>query len=1010
MAYFPQGVAPPVSSALRRFTSVFGMGTGGATALQSPAHEDRSTTSAAPSVNRNSPLLDPFADQPLCATIHVMATPTSTESVREEAVNALLAQLLRARGVPARAERRSRGDTPDMRYELPTGEVVLLECKWEAGHADLLDQLNDRLTDFPDAIARLGVLYPEWLKTEEDIQDELDHTLNLQWYFHSSRQQTEADPPLREGAVDQLADHLRLLPLEIEGVDRVIAAAGAIGYALDQSATAMSGHARHARLFAEAIAESDKEQDRAAALRIGCLVIFNALAFQERLAGINDDVPSLTEMTNATVNDYRDTWLTICDEIDYVPVFQLAAELAQIVGYQPADIQYRTMKPLIDVVTQTGKVEGHDLSGRLFHTLLSDAKFTGAYYTSVPAATLLARLVFEDWPPDVDWSDHEFPASLNVADLACGTGTLLMAVAAEAERRHEAAGGERSAELHKAMVEQALHGYDVQLSAIHFAATSLAMLNPQIEFDRMNLYVMDYGAEDGKVALGSLDFLGEDEVAVQFALSPEIPTPGAERVSGEGPQGAEAGVTAKLPELDLAIMNPPFTRSVGGNLLFGSLPRDQRRKLQDELASRLRKRQATATAGLGAAFVAAAAPKLRRGDGRLALVLPATVCTGPSWAQTRALIERDFTLDTVIVSHDPTRWNFSDSTDLSEALLLATRRPEQEDASEEEHRTTFVNLWRNSPSVFEAGRVGDAIASTTPARFETTGTALLTVDNQHVGELLSMPEARLNGGKWSAVQFARADLTRSAVRLLNDGEMWVPGTTKTTELSLCRLQELGKIGPDRRDLWDGFERTDAVTAYPMVENHDSDRRRTLATEPDKYLAPLVEPRPGRRLKPLNTLWPKAGRLLIAERLWLNTTRVVAMCAGVDVLSNVFWPVKPDDESWCKALTIWLNSSVGLLTLLARRTTTRAGWSAMKKADLQRLPVLDLRALSDEQVKQMDALFDDLAAASFERLPAMTDCPARSSLDEGLSEILNLPELVGLRRLLASEPVVSNRRL
>ena len=106
-----------------------------------------------------------------------------------------------------------------------------------------------------------------------------------------------------------------------------------------------------------------------------------------------------------------------------------------------------------------------------------------------------------------------------------------------------------------------------------------------------------------------------------------------------------------------------------GNLLFGSLPKDQRRKLQDELAARLRKRQATATAGLGAAFVAAAAPKLRRGEGRLALVLPATVCTGPSWAQTRALIERDFNLDTVIVSHDPTRWNFSDSTDLSEALL-----------------------------------------------------------------------------------------------------------------------------------------------------------------------------------------------------------------------------------------------------------------------------------------------------------------------------------------------------
>ena len=43
-------------------------------------------------------------------------------------------------------------------------------------------------------------------------------------------------------------------------------------------------------------------------------------------------------------------------------------------------------------------------------------------------------------------------------------------------------------------------------------------------------------------------------------------------------------------------------------------------------------------------------------------------------------------------------------------------------------------------------------------------------------------------------------------------------------------------------------------------------------------------------------------------------------------------------------------------------------------------------------------------------PAMADCPTRTKLDNGLAEILNLPDLVGLRRLLASEPVVSNRQL
>ena len=934
-------------------------------------------------------------------------TAKIAETAREEAVNPLLGQLLRARGINARAERRSRGDAPDIRFELRTGELVLIECKWESNRPTLDAQLDQRVHDFPQAVARVGVLYPDWLKQEDDIQSELDHTLDLRWYLHSSKQDVYDDPPLRDGGINQLADDLRSVHLQIEGGDLVIRATESVKLALQDAAAAINKHANIGRRIADVIAEVDKESDRAAALRIGCLVLFNALAFEDRLSAINENVPTASEVAKSGVSELRDVWDMICREIDYVPVFEIAVEILDILSDAPDEIQHGVVEPLMRAARQTQRIEGHDLTGRLFHTLLTDAKFTGAYYTSVPAATMLARLVFEDWPADVDWSDHELPSLLNVADLACGTGTLLMAVAAEVERRHLNAGGQNAPLLHKNLVEQALRGYDVQLSAIHFAATSLAMLNPQIEFDRMNLYVMEYGAEDGKVALGSLDFLGQDEVPVQFALSPDVAPQGAERVTGEGTQGVEAGVTATLPELDLAIMNPPFTRSVGGNLLFGSLPKDERRKLQDELSQRLKSRQATATAGLGAAFVAAAAPKLRPGEGRIALVLPATVCTGPSWAQTRALIERDFNLDTVIVSHDPTRWNFSDSTDLSEALLIATRRSQQDDDGE--HRTTFVNLWRNTPSVFEAGRVADAIASTTPAKFEESGSALLTVDGQHMGEALSMPESRLNGGKWSGVQFARADLARSAVRLLNDGELWVPGNGDAP-VELCRLGELGDIGPDRRRLVDGFDRTDAVTAYPMVEGHEADERSAMTCSPNRYLSQLPTPRGGQKPGYGDHLWSMAGRLLVAERLWLNTARVVAMVADRAVLANVFWPVKTNDDQWDKALAVWLNSSVGVLTLLARRTTTRAGWSAMKKADLTRMPVLDVRALTDEQIAGLSDLFDELSDSSFERLPGMVECAARTNLDNGLAEILDLPDLLPLRRLLASEPAVSNRRL
>ena len=939
------------------------------------------------------------------------ARQNDPETVREEGVNVLLEQSLRGHGLKARAERRSRRGAPDVLVELRSGDLVVLECKWESSAGLLETQLDERLKSFPEALGMVGVLYPDGLRYEDDTHAGLEAATDLRWWLHGSRGALIPDRHIRKGSAADLADQLRNLPLELEGVDRVAAAAGAVGYALEQSAKQLNRHARLSRRIADIIARSDQEKDRAAALRIGCLVLFNALAFQDRLAAANEDVPTVNEALGKGIARLRDAWRYICDTIDYVPVFELAVNILDVLGDGPDDIQAPVIAPLVKAMEDTRRLEGHDLSGRLFHTLLTDAKFTGAYYTSVPAATLLSRLVFHDWPPHIDWSDHEFPASLNVADLACGTGTLLMAVAAEAERRHADAGGENAAALHKAMVEQALHGYDVQLSAVHFAATSLAMLNPDIQFDRMNLYVMPLGIEGSKVSLGSLDFLGTDEAAVQFALSVEdmgVGARGAARVSGGGSRGAAEGVIARLPELDLAIMNPPFTRSVIGNLLFGSLPATERRRLQDELSRRLRSRQATATAGLGAAFVAAATPKLRPSEGRLALVLPVTVCTGPSWKQTRSLIEHDFVLDMVITSHDPLRWNFSDSTDLSEALLIATRRPNNDDSVE--RRTTFVNLWHNPDGVLDAHRVAQAITATKPATFEGTGTALLEVDRRHVGEALSMPESKLAGKQWYGVQFARADLVRSALRLLDAGEVWVPSEEITANIPISHFSDLGRIGPDIRDLWDGFERTTAVTAYSMIANHDTDQRRWIKTKPDSYLAPLVEPPPGRRLKPVNQLWPKAGRLLVGARFRLNTVRVVSMRADTNVLGSMWWPVRVDDPTVEKALTVWLNSSLGLLTLMAVRNTTQGGWVQLKKADLEELPVLDTRSLSPKQLKGLSDLFNEMTEAEFERLPGMAHCPARQALDSGVSRILGLPDLSKLRDLLASEPVISNRRL
>ena len=935
-------------------------------------------------------------------------------------MNTLLAQALRRNGLSAAAERRSREGAPDVRIELRGGGLVLLECKWESTAALLDEQLDERLGQFPDAVAIVGVIHPERLRVEEDVQASLEAETGLRWRIHGSRGIATPDSPERSGSAIDLADQLRALPLELEGTDQVAAAAAVVGYALDKAVAPIRQHERISGRIAEIIAEADKESDRLAALQIGCLVLFNALAFQDRLAGTNPDVPTVRESRRDGLAGIRRAWQAVCDDIDYVPVFDIAGQIADVLNDGPDELQESVMDSLIQAMVDTRRLEGHDLSGRLFHTLLTEAKFTGAYYTSVPAATMLSRLVFEDWPPGVDWSDHEFPASLNVADLACGTGTLLMAVATEAQRRHESAGGRNAPALHKAMVEQAIHGYDVQLSAIHFAATSLAMLNPEIQFDRMNLYVMPLGVSGDDVLLGSLEFLGESEADVQHALSPEtlgVVAEDVERVSGSGTQGVGR---ATLPDLDLAIMNPPFTRSVGGNLLFGNRQPADRRKLQDELARRLRSRQASATAGLGAAFVAAAAPRLRPGEGRLALVLPATVCTGPAWRQTRELIEREFALDMVITSHDPLRWNFSDSTDLSEVLIIATRRPKYKVA--DGRRIHFVNLWRNPAGITDANLTAQAIAAARGSGYESHDikTALIRVSGREAGEITGLP-ASASYDRWYGGQFSRGDLLRGALTLLNAGQVSIPGTPTprgaprtgripSAPVPLCRLNELGEIGPDRRDLWDAFEPLDASTSFPMVENHDTEYRKGLVAEINKYLRPLENPRPGRRLKSAAELWDKAGQLLIAERLRLNTARVVAMCADEPVLSNVWWPFSAYNPDWDKALALWLNSSLGILALLAVRTSTEGSWVALKKAELAALPVLDARALTPEQLQALSHLFDELAEMEFGRLPAMGECTARRALDDGLSAILSLPDLSTLRRMLATEPVVCNRRL
>ena len=96
-------------------------------------------------------------------------------------------------------------------------------------------------------------------------------------------------------------------------------------------------------------------------------------------------------------------------------------------------------------------------------------------------------------------------ARLRITDPACGTGTLLMAAA---ERIRDLNPRLRDdAVFSAALIEQVLAGYDVNLTATHMAATTLGLLSPSTQFQKMKIWRSLLGVDaDGIAHLGSWSF------------------------------------------------------------------------------------------------------------------------------------------------------------------------------------------------------------------------------------------------------------------------------------------------------------------------------------------------------------------------------------------------------------------------------------------------------------------------------------------------------------------------
>ncbi len=610
--------------------------------------------------------------------------------------------------------------------------------------------------------------------------------------------------------------------------------------------------------------------------RIACLIIANMALLQNRMhsEGVKiEGLQTLVEVRNAPNKQTAllDNWERI-REVDYAPVVDpaLAVLYKLPAGHHADSLLEILIEAVLDCVPRIRGLQ-LDHAGPLYHQLLQTAKYDGSFYTSTAAAVLLAELAMPlDWSVTENrWADANRLMELRICDPACGTGTLLMAAARTIEERFHFCGGnpDNLSTVHLGLIEDVLHGLDINRHAIHLAASMLTLAAPKIDYNKMKLYNMRHGVNNnGDVRAGSLDLL-TDSASFLPGLMPDT----------RQKRATASGYIEESPDLkglcDLVIMNPPFTRN---DIRNRSLSPDIRKQVQkheiklakqtaDEAHSNAIDQTAVGT------FFAPIADLLVNSRGTVAIVRPFTMCTSASGKDERNLLTDPdrFHLELVVTSHDNRRIYFSENTNIHECLIVA-RRPTPENRDEP---TAFVSLSENPASASEAHFLGEAIHKA------------LDGDNSllsNYGTIAWRTPKQLCNRPWNATCFYDQSLADSYDKL-------------TENTALKYLGSLANVEPDGRGIRDAFQRAEKRQNPDMrvLWDHKSGRQTAMSTSPDTFVVSKKN-----KQDYAQKLWQKRSNLLLANRMRLNLAQTPAVFSDEPVLGSAFVPVIPFDKSVC----------------------------------------------------------------------------------------------------------------
>ncbi|MCY3879418.1 MAG: hypothetical protein OXF74_09600 [Rhodobacteraceae bacterium] len=895
-----------------------------------------------------------------------------------------------------------RGLRPDIVIKHPGGLPIIIETEYSPAR-NVESEAKARLGEIVDGLPVEGVLavvVPQDLASRQSALAEKIGQARFEYCLFTLDKGDNAVRWPRQGRISgsirQLADAVEYLALS---PNRLNTAAEVFEEGIDNGAKLLRGLRLDRPDIFPAMSRILHQEDSLQTTRMAVAIIANAFMFQDAIAG-NHGIHSLEDLrgTDGRIarSDVRECWKAVL-EVNYWPIFSLADEL---LGAIPAGAAWRFLDLMVRLATQLsglGTTRMHDLSGQMFQRLITDRKFLATFYTLQSSASLLAGLSVSRMC--VDWQDSDSIARLRVADLACGTGSLLSAAQHAISARHRREGGDDQA-LHSKLMEKVLIAADIMPAATHLTASTASSAFPGETFRETQIFTLPYGREDVDVWIGSLDLIADAEVKPIFGGG-EVERAGGHNVK------IQQSVVAQHDSCDLVIMNPPFTNPTNHERADVPVPSfagfgttaDEQAAMSARLKSIRRNLRPLTPAGHGNAglasnFIDLAHVKLRPG-GCMALILPGSFAQGSAWAGARQLLAEWYS-DVVVIAiaaEGSTDRAFSADTGMAEIIVLATRRQNQTRNADLD--AIVCSLYHRPDTALAGTLVADAIEEIRIEESPASGRITLGIGSP-VGSYLRAPfstACKAFGIKHMELAAVMDDLT--------NGRFAHPQTMETVDLPVTFLSELGRRGVVHRDI-NGepprgpfdivpIEPGEAPPEYPALWRHAANLETGLEVNPDSF--GIVRQNCHERAA---QLWQKtASRLHFNLDFQLNSQPLAACWTSRMSLGGNAWPnFIVRQREWELPMLLWANSSLGLMSFWWLGTRQQQGRSRLTISRLPDLSSLDPRLLNAAQLDRCAAVFEEFRPLHF--LPANEAYrdPVRRELDRILlTDILGLDEWV-----------------